>query len=874
MTIDTKSFAPPLFDGDNDLFARRVGSASRPQTVERTGEPMPMPVQMACPNPECDASYTVADENLGRIGRCKKCGTKFPLVPGTRVEAPEAYTPDDLDSIPKPADPVLPESFGRYKVVRLLGRGGMGSVYLTLDTQLKRQVALKVPHIHAFADRPDVRERFFREAQAAARFHHPNFCPIYDIGEVDGVPYLTMAFIEGKTLAASIEWGSGWPPRRAVEVTRELALALAKAHREGIVHRDLKPANIMVDASGGLVLMDFGLARWYDDLDSTFTPTGAILGTPAYMPPEQAEGNIKAIGPRSDLYSLGVILYELLTGRRPFEGPITKVLGMIAFVDPPPPSTHRPDLDPRLEAICLKAMAKKPDDRHASMDEFAAALKSWLDEDFAPRVPDSKDAGDVADVGPPDPPPLMIPEDDPPTQVPPPNVWLDAHRTKPAEPKPVPTLEPEPIGSVADEIPELDFRPEVVPRKGRVILPLVALLAMETLVRLASLLSLHEHQNFRNGIEAVYSRIGAVVLASFFAVLWGFRSDRSSVRNLIAFLMIGECSVLAVSASMDGDYSTLLIFAFAFLISTFANGIYPSIVRLMVDRVSTNRLGTTFGIMWAVVALVDQFAPKSVSNNAQSEQWISHYCLVVAAIGAMYGLGFWLRFRDANGSGTTADAGGEPTLTSESRSGGSTGFYKSPKSLWFRSGNVWALCLMYASWQVGISCLFRTEFARLGRQGEFFHSVLPTVFEALGCVVGGIWSDSIFRRTANLRRARRGIGLSGMMMAGSGIAASPVIGDQGSWVLVILTLLLARFGVGFATGPTWAAMIDVGGQRSGTLCGLMLVGGIILPRSINFLFMSPSVALLSDVVCLGGFFLAAACWMRIDASHKIEYVGK
>ena len=295
----------------------------------------------------------------------------------------------------------MPDSFGRYKVVRLLGRGGMGSVYLAHVGQLDRQVALKVPHIVAFADRPDVRERFFREAQAAARFHHPNFCPIYDIGEVAGVPYLTMAFVEGKTLAASIDHSQGWPPRRAAEVTRELALALAEAHRGGVIHRDLKPANIMVDARGRMVLMDFGLARWFDDIDSRLTAVGEPLGTPAYMPPEQAAGNLKAIGPRSDLYSLGVILYELLTGRRPFEGALMQVLGMIAFVDPTPPSTLRPGLDPRLEAICLKAMAKQPDDRYASMDEFAGALQAWLDEDQASpplesgsKLPHSKEAGD------------------------------------------------------------------------------------------------------------------------------------------------------------------------------------------------------------------------------------------------------------------------------------------------------------------------------------------------------------------------------------------------------------------------------------------------------------------------------------------------
>jgi formylglycine-generating enzyme required for sulfatase activity len=358
-----------------------------------------MPATILCPNPDCGASYTVVDENLAKLGRCKECGTKFPLTLPTKDggrSSPASET--DLDSAPKRSEPALPESFGRYKIVRLLGRGGMGSVYLALDTRLKRQVALKVPHVVAFADRPDVRVRFFREAEAAARFHHPNFCPIFDIGEVDGTPYLTMAYIEGKPLSASIERGEGWEPRRAAGVARQLVEALAELHRQGIVHRDLKPANVMVDARGNLVLMDFGLARWYDELDSTFTPTGAILGTPAYMPPEQAEGNLKAVGPRSDLYSLGVILYELLTGRRPFEGPITKVLGMIAYAEPPPPSSHRPGLDTALESICLKAMAKRPDDRYASMDELAQTLVAFLGGEVAPRPAEEQSAQVFAEI--------------------------------------------------------------------------------------------------------------------------------------------------------------------------------------------------------------------------------------------------------------------------------------------------------------------------------------------------------------------------------------------------------------------------------------------------------------------------------------------
>jgi formylglycine-generating enzyme required for sulfatase activity/predicted Ser/Thr protein kinase len=338
-----------------------------------------MPVNFLCPNPECTASYSVADENLGKMGRCKKCGTKFALVPDTRVESPGAKA--DLDSFPRPVDASeepVPASIGRYKVLKRLGRGGMGTVYLARDPKLEREVALKVPHPEQSRDAAS-RERFLREARAVAKFHHVNFCPIFDIDETDGTAFLVMAYIKGRSMDRTIEAGVPWNPRKAASVVRQLALALAEAHRQGIVHRDLKPANVMVDAKGQLILMDFGLARRFDSADPTFTAAGSILGTPAYMPPEQAEGDLKAIGPRSDIYSLGVILYELLSGRRPFEGAATRVLAQILMTDPLPPSTHYKNIDASLETICLKAMAKKPEDRFASMDQFAGALQAWHD---------------------------------------------------------------------------------------------------------------------------------------------------------------------------------------------------------------------------------------------------------------------------------------------------------------------------------------------------------------------------------------------------------------------------------------------------------------------------------------------------------------
>ncbi|MBV8269702.1 MAG: hypothetical protein JO252_25545, partial [Planctomycetaceae bacterium] len=169
-------------------------------------------IKVFCPNPNCSASYSIADEKVGRIGRCKRCGQKFELVPGTRPGDepldPPASEQGQVESLVNdedaeaPAD--LPSSFGRYRVIRKLGAGGMGAVYLAHDAQLDRPVALKVPHVTSRSD-PEVLERFLREARTAARFHHPNFCPIYDVGQIDGVHFLAMAYIEGRTLAARID---------------------------------------------------------------------------------------------------------------------------------------------------------------------------------------------------------------------------------------------------------------------------------------------------------------------------------------------------------------------------------------------------------------------------------------------------------------------------------------------------------------------------------------------------------------------------------------------------------------------------------------------------------------------------------------------
>ena len=253
----------------------------------------------------------------------------------------------------------------------------MGAVYLAHDTQLDRKVALKIPRFSA-RKKDEIVARFFREARSAATIRHPNVCPVHDVGEIDGIYYLTMAYIQGRTLSEFIRPEKPLPERQVAAVVSKLALALQEAHDCGVVHRDLKPSNIMIDRRNEPVIMDFGLARRTNTEESRATQQGTILGTPAYMSPEQVLGDPEKIGPQTDVYSLGVILYELLTAHLPYQGPPTAVVGQILATDPPPPQQHRTDLDPRLIEICAKAMAKGQEDRYQSMKDLAVALTEYL----------------------------------------------------------------------------------------------------------------------------------------------------------------------------------------------------------------------------------------------------------------------------------------------------------------------------------------------------------------------------------------------------------------------------------------------------------------------------------------------------------------
>lgn len=267
----------------------------------------------------------------------------------------------------------IPASVGRFLIREWLGEGAFGVVYRAVDPQLDREVALKVAKPASLTSSERV-ERFLREGKAAAQLRHPHIVPVFEAGRDGSSYYIASAYIKGRTLQETI-FSGGIGEHRAVEVVRDIAEALAYAHTRGIVHRDVKPANILLDEQGQPLLTDFGLAARHE-LDEKLTQQGAILGTPLYMAPEQAAGSDGPALPASDQYSLGVVFYELLTGRTPFTGPAAVVLGNHGHLPPPEPG---PAVPPELKKICLKTLAKVPGERFPDCEELARVLQRWLD---------------------------------------------------------------------------------------------------------------------------------------------------------------------------------------------------------------------------------------------------------------------------------------------------------------------------------------------------------------------------------------------------------------------------------------------------------------------------------------------------------------
>ncbi len=266
---------------------------------------------------------------------------------------------------------------GRYELEELVGEGGMSSVYGAHDTVLERRVAIKVLHEHYSRD-PEYVERFRREARAIARLAHPNVVTVIDRGEWEGRQFIVFEHVAGENLKAVIVREGPLPVERALALACQIARALSFAHALGIVHRDVKPHNVLLDASGTAKVTDFGIARALDS-DDALTATGTVLGTGQYLSPEQANG--ERGDERSDQYSLGVVTYELLTGRVPYSGDNLMAVAMRHVRDPVPSvRTLRPDVPERVDAVLTRAMAKRAEDRFGSMDALAAALESCLSE--------------------------------------------------------------------------------------------------------------------------------------------------------------------------------------------------------------------------------------------------------------------------------------------------------------------------------------------------------------------------------------------------------------------------------------------------------------------------------------------------------------
>ena len=307
-----------------------------------------------------------------------KAGVSTHSVVGS-IEGTVGGKPQTLDASARNVSDVqspgeLPVVFGRYRVTKKLGSGAMGAVYLADDTLLHRKVALKTPTFDDDTD-GELLRRFYREARAVANLKHPNLCAVYDVGEIDGRHYISMEFVRGKKLQDYIKPDKPMAEKQVMAVVRKIALAMHEAHTHGVVHRDLKPDNIMVNEKGEPVVMDFGLVHKTESKNSTrITQRGMLVGSPAYMSKEQVEGDSEKLTAATDQYSLGVILYQLLTSKLPFEGGIHGVLAAILTKEPAPPGELRPDVNPHLEAICLKMMAKDAKDRYPSMKAVADAI--------------------------------------------------------------------------------------------------------------------------------------------------------------------------------------------------------------------------------------------------------------------------------------------------------------------------------------------------------------------------------------------------------------------------------------------------------------------------------------------------------------------
>jgi len=322
---------------------------------------------------DCGAAIPLDAPN----GMCPHClaraalGTEHPTVRGA---SPNKTISLDISAVVE-ISPTI-HYFGDYELLSEIARGGMGVVYKARQTSLNRIVAVKMILSGQLAGETEVK-RFRTEAEAAGNLQHPNIVAIHEVGEHEGRQYFSMDYVEGKNLAEVIQ-GKPMAAREAAALLKTIAEAVHHAHQRGTLHRDLKPQNVLIDAEGRPRITDFGLAKKVDQ-DSELTRTGAVMGSPAYMPPEQATGRHDQLGPASDVYSVGAILYQLLTGMAPYLGATPlDTLRLVVEQEPLAPSKLNSDVPPDLETICLKCLEKSPERRYASARALAEELERFL----------------------------------------------------------------------------------------------------------------------------------------------------------------------------------------------------------------------------------------------------------------------------------------------------------------------------------------------------------------------------------------------------------------------------------------------------------------------------------------------------------------
>ncbi len=349
--------APPALDDEErlaELFSRLSEQAQRGEKVD---------IEAACA-----AHPDLAGELRGLWGVvrvAREVGSR--ATSGGSDSNPSTFNPS----------PPLPCQFGKYELLERVGSGGMGVVYRAKSSTPQRIVALKMLQSGALAT-ADERRRFREEAEKGGRLEHPGIVPVYDVGEYQGQMYFVMRYIEGQTLSKKLADGP-LPPRETARILSAVCDAIEFAHQHGVIHRDLKPSNIILDKNGQPHVTDFGLAKDLDGVNESLTRTGAVLGTPAYMSPEQADGRRHLVGPVSDVYSLGSVLYHMLTGRPPFQATHAfEIQMMVREQEPTLPHFLNPKVDRDLEMIAMRALQKPPDLRQESAAALQADLEAYL----------------------------------------------------------------------------------------------------------------------------------------------------------------------------------------------------------------------------------------------------------------------------------------------------------------------------------------------------------------------------------------------------------------------------------------------------------------------------------------------------------------